>query len=762
MYYAKLSIPGKNNSELSYVFADELSEQKNSSVLLFGLFDVSSTGELYHTIIKESVKHFLDFYHTGDPLDSMTSDDLPDSREFVFENSIQYTYEKVSDTLRELQERSSHRQALDLKKINCALGALIDDTLFLSLTGSAIYPFLIYPISHRKGPVQTMLMNIAESSGGPPGDAHARLFSTIVSGSAAIPASTLIFCNQTFVDYISPQQIKQAVSNSKTDAIIPYFEHLFTRVHARGDFLALLIARDAHGYAQPHTRHQSTASSISMEGLNGTATSTQSIMAPSLGPHLLRALRALGRSMAALIRSARRVGERVYQYLAAPRQRQRYHFLASSCILFIKGAAAHLPHVQSHISRTFQYRITSMRNKSFKDCRLRTLHSCTRWFCHTTAASRDWLRAQNPLSRSLCALSALFIILFIASIVSMQIKNSAQQRDARMQEILAAIEQKLLSADASMIYDDRSRARELIAESEQLLALIDKPFRDRKSVSEKIRAIEEIRLKVDNVIRVEASELASFQTENAGPFALTAYEETVVVSSSDTIYLYDRAEKKLMELAVHEKIPSIACAAARTEKEIFFCSQDGDRLYALTIADSTIRSSPLTGIGNEAPSRILFYGDRLYSFSQQSGMFYRHNRSGDGYGVGQQWIRELTDTVKGARDVAIDGLVYILTSDGALIVMRSGRQARTEIPQETRDALKGAQRIIVSPDLDYLYALDPSLKRIVVIDKKTFAAVAHITSTALQNPQDFALSKKRKTIVVLDERKLLSLPYEVK
>ena len=134
MYYAKLSIPGKNNTELSYVFADELAEHKNSSVLLFGLFDVYSSNELYHTIIKESVKHYLDFYHNGSPLDALTSDELPDSREFVFENSIQYTYEKVSDSLRELQERSSHRHALDLKKIHCILGALIGDTIFLSIT----------------------------------------------------------------------------------------------------------------------------------------------------------------------------------------------------------------------------------------------------------------------------------------------------------------------------------------------------------------------------------------------------------------------------------------------------------------------------------------------------------------------------------------------------------------------------------------------------------------------------------------------------
>src|SRR3989338_5768497 len=101
MYSGKLSIPGKLSNELSYVFIDNEIEQQNSSVALFGMFDIKSGSELYHIIIKEAVKHFLDFYHRAHSASGAGFDELGDSGEFIFESSIQYTYEKVSEALRD-------------------------------------------------------------------------------------------------------------------------------------------------------------------------------------------------------------------------------------------------------------------------------------------------------------------------------------------------------------------------------------------------------------------------------------------------------------------------------------------------------------------------------------------------------------------------------------------------------------------------------------------------------------------------------------
>ena len=178
MYIDKLSIPGKQTNELSYVFADELTEQQNDSVTLFGLFDIKSGNEIYLTILKETVKHFLDYYHQSPELSESAFSELPNSHEFIFENAIQYTYEKVSDSIQEIQQQSPKGGTLDMKRVNCILGALVNDSLFLSLTGTTLSPLLFYPVTQKHGSTHYVAMNIAEQSSGSTDGSH-RLFSNI-------------------------------------------------------------------------------------------------------------------------------------------------------------------------------------------------------------------------------------------------------------------------------------------------------------------------------------------------------------------------------------------------------------------------------------------------------------------------------------------------------------------------------------------------------------------------------------------------------
>ncbi|MEK7122940.1 MAG: hypothetical protein AAB855_03730, partial [Patescibacteria group bacterium] len=622
----------------------------------------------------------------------------------------------------------------------------------------------IYPVSHRKGPIHYMLINIAENSGDQASDTHARLFSTVVSGTVSIPSSILFFCNRTFADYISPQQIKQAISNTHADAVLSHFEHLLTRVHARNDFSALLIARDAADVSPERTKAaRRTASSASMDDLNGTVSSTQSIMTPTMRPLVSRGVRIGSTMIQGTALAASRLCTEFYRLITAPKQRQRYQRIGGVVVRCAKRTVASLPRIGSRLLTIINSAWASIKDGSAKEKLLHTFQAWVSTLGRHGTRIREWFLAQSPLSRSLLALSILFIVLFIVSIIGLQARNSTQQREARTQEILVGIGQKLLSLDASLIYNDRPRARDLITESEQLLLLIDERFQNDPSVEKTRQELDVARLKVDNVMTItDAAELGTLPGEVTQQLSLTALNGALVVSTADTIYRYDGSQKQFIELAVHEKIPTIGCAGAQSESELFFCSRDGTSLYALTLADSGVRSSTLTAAANGAPNRILFYGDRMYSFFASNGMLYRHNRAGDGFGAGLPWFTEETDAFRDARDVAIDGLVYVLTTDGSLLIMRSGKQTQEQIPAGTRDALSSAQRIITSSDLDYIYALNPEAKRIVIIDKRGFELIGQITSPKLIYPSDFGVSKQRKSIVVLDGSRLIALPYEVK
>lgn len=771
MYFAKLSIPGKQNSELSYVFADSLSEQQNGSVLLFGLFDVKSTSELYHTIIKQAVKHFLDFYHTASPFDAVASEDLPDSTEFIFEHSVQYTYEKVSDALRDIQERSSHRQSVDLKKINCVLGAVLNGTLYLSVTGTSIKPMLVYPVVHRNGPVQYMLVNIIESGGDQSADAHARLFSQLVSGPLTVPSSSIMLCNQTFLDYISPQQIKQTISNSKIQSIIPYFEHLLSRVNARSDFSALLISPDS---APSPTGHQNRAtaapaSSSSMHGLNGTAESTRSILTPTMRPILSRSVRGILMFIVLCARTLLDWAHAAYATLMSPAQKHRYRAVLES----VRRSGKTLIHTSSRTSASYASRLmriaSSFRERNmrerFQTATAQIVAQGTTFYAKT----KQWFYSLNTLSRSLFILSILFIFLFIISLLSIQLKNTSEQKQSRITEILAAVEQKQIAADASLIYDDKARARDLLSESKNLLALVDERSIEREDYKKMKQALETLEMKIYNITRIdEPMVLASIPptpaVENASPLRLTAADATIIAYTSNALYRYDREKKEFIDMPMRDTISSRPCARAVSEKQVLFCTGTADRITAISFPDQTTQSYSLGGAPKGAPTSLFVYNNRLYTFSSATGELYRFAKNGDSFTNGISWLRDpsVVEQLKGARDSALDGLVYILTADGTLTVFRSGRRSDVTIPDDTASLLRSATRIITDEQLNYLYALLPGDKKIIVIDKKTYSIAAQITSPALQNPNDFAVSKKRKAILVLDRGTLFSIPFEVK
>lgn len=768
MYSAKLSIPGKQNSELSYVFADELPEQENGSLMLFGMFDVTSTSEVYHTIIKETVKHFLDFYHSASPAKDFRSDDLPDSAEFMFENSIQYTYEKVTDALHLLQEKAGGKYAVDIKKIHCILGALVHDVLYLSITGTTIQPLLVYPVNHRNGPMQYMLMNIIESSGEQSMDPHARLFSQLLSGSVGIQGSSIMICNQSFLDYISTQQIKQTISNSRIDTVIPYFDHLLSKVHARHDFSALLISRDAIGPSrQPPHQQMSSAPSASMTGLNSTASSTQSILTPSMRPHVTHILQRVGLLLVAATRNTVRTVQKLIDFITAPKQKERYMSAYTVCSGVLTSLMHRLPSILPIVRSKAVTIHSAIRGGGIKNFLLKQWRRASQQSMRTYHFARDWFLSLNAISRALFILSSIFILLFLASLLSIQLNKSSKGRESRLKEILVAVEQKQLAADASLIYDDKDRARALLRESESLLALVDEKLKDRKEFIASRSAVEKLRMKVDNVTSIEQpTSLAALPAEIAADTSrdarMMATDDHVVVIHNDSIFLYNREAQTLDELPVHEKIPSISCAAKVSANELVFCNADVSRLSVLTLPDQTIRSHTLSRGSNNAPQKILLYNDRIYAFSNAEGVLVRYTKSGDAYGSGTRWIKASNPELANARDIAIDGRVYILTQQGALKVYRAGNDSTGTIPSETRDALTGASRIITNDDLSYLYALDREHKKIIIVDKESFALVGQITSPAFQRVTDFDVSKKRKTILVLDGGNLLSFPYEIK
>ena len=118
----------------------------------------------------------------------------------------------------------------------------------------------------------------------------------------------------------------------------------------------------------------------------------------------------------------------------------------------------------------------------------------------------------------------------------------------------------------------------------------------------------------------------------------------------------------------------------------------------------------------------------------------------------QIWLEK---TPKEAVSIAADGLIWLLNSDSSIKSYYAG-QFQNEINLKIFPYIKSISKILTPSNLSNIYLLEPSQKRIIVLDKNGTIL------EQLQNDQwtdllDFAIAPDGKTIYLLNENKILEV-----
>lgn len=758
IFISKLSIPGKSNDELSYVFSDTLTVSGNDSPALFGIFYLQSSDDVYHVIIKETVKHYLDFFHrTPKNLTQSLKEGEFDSAEFIFENAIQYTNEQVTQALLEAQESS--QRSFDFKKVHFVLGALFGDALFLNITGSLIHPIYIYPVFRKEGFSHYSLINIAEGKEG--SDSQSRLFSQVVSGKLSIQGSTLVVCNQPFVEYVSVNQVKYAATNMPIQQLAPYFQGLLGKINTRNDFSALFINPYYTGPAVQPEAHVQTASNASMAELNSTAQGTTSIMAQNIGSHL-------GKFTAATVSLGLLISKKIVPLLG-----KLLHFVRSLADSIRKQgfslkkmeSAAHSFKPQQFLEeKKYVFRKLFSELKAFirKDTRDQVRDKLRLSIKQATEYAKQRVKQKisslSLISRVLISLSVLFIFLFLSSIVSLQAKQKTERKVAAFQEQVRVIQLKSDLAEASLIYENEDKARLILNEAQELLITLPQVTQQEQAEFKRLEErVKGIRAKTDHITLI-ANPTVVAQLESQIPslssLTLERVGDTVLVVAPESVYALNTANGTATLIDTQAKLPSIHCSGSLSDTKAYFCIGDGNRLGILDVKEKTVSTVGVSFADKQQSiTAIKMYNKRLYVLDSRSGTIYRHAKKGDSFEEGVRWIQDGTP-IKDALGFAIDGTIYVLADGSSVQKFASGKAEPFSI--SVSPPVSGMTKLLTSDEIPNLYILEPSQKRILVIDKKSKKVTDHITSDSFSDLKDFVLTKKN--ILILNGSTVYKIP----
>lgn len=216
-----------------------------------------------------------------------------------------------------------------------------------------------------------------------------------------------------------------------------------------------------------------------------------------------------------------------------------------------------------------------------------------------------------------------------------------------------------LSAERALALDQEEQAAELF---EQAIAQAKAAAADNQLATEAQQEINAIQVhldEIDNIIRLTppAAALAMPGT----PSHLALINRTIFVGDATNAKIYTQTSTASTELTPALSLPALLPAtalAATTSDRWFFLSPNSALVINLQEGNGQVLAGAESWKDGVA---LAEYGENLYVLDDVANEIWKYSRGTDGgYGPAKAYLKEKVDLSQ-ARDIAIDGEVYVLT-----------------------------------------------------------------------------------------------------
>lgn len=337
--------------------------------------------------------------------------------------------------------------------------------------------------------------------------------------------------------------------------------------------------------------------------------------------------------------------------------------------------------------------------------------------------------------------------------------TKAKAREAAIEAMynteIVAVEEKQKEAESYLLYGENIKALESVRNATNQLAALKHETPEKQKNADKLKSeLDQLLLKIQKITTITPEKITDIhETQvDAHPDSLVlAGDQIIVTGKNDTsLYLISTLTGKVERKSVETARELSNGYTAKDGSQVAFVSGKDMIVAYDTTSDSII--SKTIGYPNQGVvlTDIALYNARLYVLDSANGAIYRHNPTQIGYDNGALWSKNLSDPeiLKNGVSFGIDGDLFVLTSKGKIVKLTAGDEQPFEI--------KGLDPVLDSPTLletnsefNNLYILEPSRKRIVIIDKEgNFKK--QFTTDLWKNPTGLAISIDEKQAYVLD------------
>lgn len=227
-------------------------------------------------------------------------------------------------------------------------------------------------------------------------------------------------------------------------------------------------------------------------------------------------------------------------------------------------------------------------------------------------------------------------------------------------------------------------------------------------------------------------------------------------SSGETMFILDKSGKKVVSVDFGTKKSEVVAGPSELGSPKAVTSYE-DRGFVLTNEGiDEVGKTQVVKKDWEGEGLIYAYAGNLYVLDKMASTIYRFSGVREDFGSKNRWLVESAKPdFSNAIDWTINGAMYVLTRSGRILKFSLGSPQNFSVSGVFPE-LSSAEAIYTNEENTYIYILDRSGKRIVVLDKEgTFKA--QYLSDRVGETKDIVVSEREKKIILLAGSKLYSI-----
>lgn len=223
-----------------------------------------------------------------------------------------------------------------------------------------------------------------------------------------------------------------------------------------------------------------------------------------------------------------------------------------------------------------------------------------------------------------------------------------------------------------------------------------------------------------------------------------------------SVYVLDKEGRKLAEVSIKTKRTELVFGPDQlTEVEGF--TVYSDRIFFVN-PEGIFEAGKGKVIEKDWQAEILpfAYAGNFYILDKRASKIYKFQGFEKGFGPKRDWLNEgeFVD-LSGAQKLVIDGSIWVLTKDSEVLKFSLGKRIEFKISGVFPE-IQELKSFYTSEELGYIYLLESSKGRVVVVDKNGEFKAQYL-SDKIKEAQDIVVSEEEKKIILLGGDKLLSI-----